>query len=48
MTMTSADAATGGQGAAALLDRTRTAVQPQLRSTVETLPGSIRRVAMYH
>ncbi|MGW9438031.1 family 2 encapsulin nanocompartment cargo protein polyprenyl transferase [Streptomyces sp. NPDC055607] len=46
--MTSADAATGGQGAAALLDRTRTAVQPQLRSTVETLPGSIRRVAMYH
>ncbi|WP_030207383.1 family 2 encapsulin nanocompartment cargo protein polyprenyl transferase [Streptomyces bikiniensis] len=46
--MTSADAATDGQGAAALLDRTRTAVQPQLRSTVETLPGSIRRVAMYH
>ncbi|MFE8936480.1 family 2 encapsulin nanocompartment cargo protein polyprenyl transferase [Streptomyces sp. NPDC007872] len=46
--MTSAGAATGGQGAAALLDRTRAAVQPQLRSTVETLPGSIRRVAMYH
>ncbi|KOX27708.1 MULTISPECIES: family 2 encapsulin nanocompartment cargo protein polyprenyl transferase [unclassified Streptomyces] len=46
--MTSADAATGGQGAVRLLNRTRTAVQPQLRSTVETLPGSIRRVAMYH
>ncbi len=48
VTMTSADAGTGGQGAVTLLDRTRTAVQPQLRSTVETLPGSIRRVAMYH
>ncbi|WP_420707489.1 family 2 encapsulin nanocompartment cargo protein polyprenyl transferase [Streptomyces sp. NRRL S-241] len=41
--------ATGeGQDAAALLDRTRQAVDPQLRRTVESLPGSMRRVAMYH
>ncbi|MER6094888.1 family 2 encapsulin nanocompartment cargo protein polyprenyl transferase [Streptomyces sp. NPDC001728] len=46
--MASADAVTDGQGAVRLLDRTRTAVNPQLRSTVETLPGSMRRVAMYH
>ncbi|WP_406865436.1 family 2 encapsulin nanocompartment cargo protein polyprenyl transferase [Streptomyces sp. HUAS MG47] len=43
-----AGATTGGQGAVALLDRTRAVVDPRLRSTVETLPGSIRRVAMYH
>lgn len=48
MTMTGADAVADGQGAVRLLDRTRTAVNPQLRSTVETLPGSMRRVAMYH
>ncbi|WP_137995084.1 family 2 encapsulin nanocompartment cargo protein polyprenyl transferase [Streptomyces vilmorinianum] len=48
--MTRADAATDtqGQGAMALLDQTRTVVNPQLRSTVESLPDSIRRVAMYH
>nr|WP_206325729.1 MULTISPECIES: family 2 encapsulin nanocompartment cargo protein polyprenyl transferase [unclassified Streptomyces] len=46
--MTSAAPVTDGPGAVALLDRTRTAVDPQIRSTVETLPGSIRRVAMYH
>ncbi|MFJ2649793.1 family 2 encapsulin nanocompartment cargo protein polyprenyl transferase [Streptomyces sp. NPDC087420] len=46
--MTSTDAATEGHEAVALLDRTRTAVHPQLRSTVESLPDSIRRVAMYH
>ncbi|MFJ8564549.1 family 2 encapsulin nanocompartment cargo protein polyprenyl transferase [Streptomyces sp. NPDC093514] len=41
--------ATGeGQDATALLDRTRQAVDPQLRRTVESLPGSMRRVAMYH
>lgn len=34
--------------AVALLERTRSAVNPQLRSTIESLPGSIRRVAMYH
>ena len=37
-----------GREAVALLERTRNAVNPQLRSTVESLPGSIRRVAMYH
>ncbi|WP_420713060.1 MULTISPECIES: family 2 encapsulin nanocompartment cargo protein polyprenyl transferase [unclassified Streptomyces] len=41
--------ATGeGQDAAALLERTREAVDPQLRRTVESLPGQMRRVAMYH
>ncbi|MGW0118350.1 family 2 encapsulin nanocompartment cargo protein polyprenyl transferase [Streptomyces sp. NPDC003327] len=48
MTTTSADPATGSRGAVTLLDRTRTAVTPQLRATVESLPASIRRVAMYH
>ncbi|MGI5402826.1 family 2 encapsulin nanocompartment cargo protein polyprenyl transferase [Streptomyces sp. CA-135486] len=38
----------GAREAAALLERTRTAVDPQLRATVESLPGSMRRVAMYH
>ncbi|MFG2880109.1 family 2 encapsulin nanocompartment cargo protein polyprenyl transferase [Streptomyces sp. NPDC048337] len=41
--------ATGeGQEAAALLERTRETVNPELRRTVESLPGSMRRVAMYH
>ncbi|MFB8395893.1 polyprenyl synthetase family protein, partial [Streptomyces yangpuensis] len=41
--------ATGeGQEAAALLERTREAVDPELRRTVESLPGGMRRVAMYH
>jgi geranylgeranyl diphosphate synthase type I len=31
-----------------LLERTRSAVNPRLRATIESLPGSIRRVAMYH
>ncbi|WP_418962862.1 family 2 encapsulin nanocompartment cargo protein polyprenyl transferase [Streptomyces lavendofoliae] len=49
MIVTSTDTATAeSRGAAVLLDRTRTVVTPQLRATVETLPGSIRRVAMYH
>lgn len=34
--------------AAALLERTRETVNPRLRRTVESLPGSMRRVAMYH
>ncbi|MFD9339421.1 family 2 encapsulin nanocompartment cargo protein polyprenyl transferase [Streptomyces sp. NPDC060028] len=34
--------------AAALLERTRETVNPELRRTVESLPGSMRRVAMYH
>lgn len=31
-----------------LLDRTRAAVQPEIRGACETLPGPMRRVAMYH
>ncbi|MEE1796956.1 family 2 encapsulin nanocompartment cargo protein polyprenyl transferase [Streptomyces sp. BE308] len=46
--MTSTDAATEGHEAAALLERTRGIVDPQLRAAVESLPGGIRRVAMYH
>nr|WP_179955303.1 family 2 encapsulin nanocompartment cargo protein polyprenyl transferase [Streptomyces lunaelactis] len=37
-----------GREAVALLERTRTTVHPQLRASVESLPGSVRRVAMYH
>jgi geranylgeranyl diphosphate synthase type I len=46
--MTSTDAATEGHEAAALLERTRAVVDPHLRSAVESLPGGIRRIAMYH
>ncbi|MFJ1745108.1 family 2 encapsulin nanocompartment cargo protein polyprenyl transferase [Streptomyces sp. NPDC088116] len=51
MTMTvisSTDAAAEEHEAVALLERTRTAVHPALRTAVESLPGSVRRVAMYH
>lgn len=48
MTMISTDAAMEGHKAAALLEHTRDAVDPHLRAAVETLPGAIRRVAMYH
>ncbi|MFF3242756.1 family 2 encapsulin nanocompartment cargo protein polyprenyl transferase [Streptomyces sp. NPDC002870] len=34
--------------AVALMERSRSAVNPQLRTAIESLPGSIRRVAMYH
>ncbi|WP_329202436.1 family 2 encapsulin nanocompartment cargo protein polyprenyl transferase [Streptomyces sp. NBC_01435] len=37
-----------GQEAEILLERTRALVDPRLRAAVESLPGSIRRVAMYH
>ncbi|MFD7287987.1 family 2 encapsulin nanocompartment cargo protein polyprenyl transferase [Streptomyces sp. NPDC059863] len=46
--MTSTETAPGGHEAVALLERTRTTVHPELRSSVESLPGSLRRVAMYH
>ncbi|MDJ0462174.1 family 2 encapsulin nanocompartment cargo protein polyprenyl transferase [Streptomyces sp. H27-C3] len=46
--MTSIQAAPEGHEAAALLERTRSTVNPQLRRTVESLPQSIRRIAMYH
>ncbi|MFF4369895.1 family 2 encapsulin nanocompartment cargo protein polyprenyl transferase [Streptomyces sp. NPDC001594] len=41
-------AAGEGQEAAALLDGTREAVDPELRRAVESLPAPTRRVAMYH
>ncbi|MEU9989824.1 family 2 encapsulin nanocompartment cargo protein polyprenyl transferase [Streptomyces sp. NPDC048045] len=46
-----ADAGAGpldGHEAAALLERTRTLVDPELRAAVESLPGPIRRIALYH
>lgn len=49
MTLTHTDAAaTEGNEAAALLEHTRTLVDPQLRAVVQSLPGSIRRIAQYH
>ncbi|MBT2448175.1 polyprenyl synthetase family protein [Streptomyces sp. ISL-43] len=48
--MSTTEAITTGEGqeADALLQRTRETVNPELRRTVEGLPGSMRRVAMYH
>ncbi|MET9360600.1 family 2 encapsulin nanocompartment cargo protein polyprenyl transferase [Streptomyces sp. NPDC006632] len=37
-----------GREAVELLERTRAVVTPQLRAAVESLPGPMRRVAMYH
>ncbi|MGP4006277.1 family 2 encapsulin nanocompartment cargo protein polyprenyl transferase [Streptomyces sp. 4N124] len=37
-----------GHEAPAILERARTSVDPELRSAVESLPGSMRRVALYH
>ncbi|WP_406500577.1 family 2 encapsulin nanocompartment cargo protein polyprenyl transferase [Streptomyces sp. NBC_00846] len=37
-----------GNEAPALLEQTRTLVDPELRAAVDSLPGSIRCVAMYH
>ncbi|WP_405488947.1 family 2 encapsulin nanocompartment cargo protein polyprenyl transferase [Streptomyces sp. NBC_00096] len=48
MSTTEAITTSEGQEAAALLERTRETVNPELRRTVESLPGSMRRVAMYH
>ncbi|TFI26306.1 polyprenyl synthetase family protein [Streptomyces sp. 4R-3d] len=48
MTMTSTDAATDGHEAVALLERSRSVVQPELRAAVESLPPAMRRVARYH
>jgi len=48
MTTTSTDAVAEGREALTLLERTRLAVDPTLRATVESLPRSVRRVAMYH
>ncbi|WP_374991116.1 family 2 encapsulin nanocompartment cargo protein polyprenyl transferase [Streptomyces sp. LHD-70] len=43
-----ADAGADGQEAAVLLDRTREAVEPELRRAVDSLPGTMRRVVTYH
>lgn len=48
MSTTEAITTSEGQEAAVLLERTRETVHPELRRTVESLPGSMRRVAMYH
>ncbi len=48
MSTTEAITTSEGQEAAVLLERTRETVNPELRRTVESLPGSMRRVAMYH
>ncbi|MEU3045484.1 family 2 encapsulin nanocompartment cargo protein polyprenyl transferase [Streptomyces sp. NPDC006984] len=45
--MTISDAIEGRE-AVALLERSRGAVQPELRSALDTLPGAVRRVALYH
>ncbi|ANP49368.1 geranylgeranyl diphosphate synthase type I [Streptomyces griseochromogenes] len=37
-----------GQEAVALLERTRALVDPELRAAVDSLPGSMRRIALYH
>ncbi len=36
------------QEAAAQLERTRALVDPELRAAVESLPGSMRRIGLYH
>ncbi|MER5765227.1 family 2 encapsulin nanocompartment cargo protein polyprenyl transferase [Streptomyces sp. NPDC002082] len=48
MSTTEAMTTSEGQEAAVLLERARETVNPALRRTVESLPGSMRRVAMYH
>ena len=37
-----------GHEAGVILERTRASVDPELRSAIESLPGSMRRIAMYH
>ncbi|AYN39496.1 polyprenyl synthetase family protein [Streptomyces dangxiongensis] len=37
-----------GHEATALLERTRALVDPELRAALESLPGSMRRIALYH
>ncbi|MFG2887768.1 family 2 encapsulin nanocompartment cargo protein polyprenyl transferase [Streptomyces sp. NPDC048297] len=37
-----------GQEAPVLLERTRALVDPELRAAIESLPGTMRRVALYH
>jgi geranylgeranyl diphosphate synthase type I len=37
-----------GQEAAGILERARASVDPELRGALESLPGSMRRIALYH
>jgi geranylgeranyl diphosphate synthase, type I len=37
-----------GHEATALLERSRAAVDPELRAAIDSLPGSMRRIALYH
>ncbi|MFI6276164.1 family 2 encapsulin nanocompartment cargo protein polyprenyl transferase [Streptomyces sp. NPDC050988] len=37
-----------GQEAAAILERSRASVDPELRRVIESLPGPLRRIALYH
>ncbi|MER6121553.1 family 2 encapsulin nanocompartment cargo protein polyprenyl transferase [Streptomyces sp. NPDC001795] len=37
-----------GHEAAAILDKTRASVDPELRRAIDSLPGSMRRIALYH
>ncbi|GAA2514846.1 family 2 encapsulin nanocompartment cargo protein polyprenyl transferase [Streptomyces longisporus] len=37
-----------GHEAAAILERTRSCVDPELRAAIDSLPGSMRRIALYH
>ncbi|MET7477793.1 family 2 encapsulin nanocompartment cargo protein polyprenyl transferase [Streptomyces sp. NPDC005648] len=37
-----------GHEAAAILERTRASVDPELRAAIDSLPGSMRRIALYH
>ncbi|MHA5050972.1 family 2 encapsulin nanocompartment cargo protein polyprenyl transferase [Streptomyces sp. SD15] len=37
-----------GQEAAGILERTRASVDPELRRAIDSLPGSMRRIALYH
>ena len=40
--------ASDGQEAAAILERARVSVDPELRAAVDVLPGPLRRIARYH
>ncbi|MER5469718.1 family 2 encapsulin nanocompartment cargo protein polyprenyl transferase [Streptomyces sp. NPDC002685] len=37
-----------GQEAAGILERARASVDPELRKAIDSLPGSMRRIALYH
>ncbi|MFJ7901013.1 family 2 encapsulin nanocompartment cargo protein polyprenyl transferase [Streptomyces sp. NPDC096198] len=42
------DQSADGHEALAILERTRASVDPELRRAVDSLPGSMRRIALYH